>query len=174
MSQRGLAGSTKRSAPKTTCRRRSSVLTTAPSSSAIPQGEALHVPRLPFRAPAVLWVPCLPSGNDRTGWMQESSWERRSSRGASYWISRVVELRVPHRAHEGFTSQLHRTRLLRWTWEGDREFSISEVMFLRAHTFPFDSSLKKVLKAQVFLTACRKPTGSAQARMDPFTSCQQT
>lgn len=60
--------------------------------------------------------PCSPSGNDRTGWMQESSWERRSSSGASYWISSVAELRVPHRAHAGFTSQLQRARLPRWAW----------------------------------------------------------
>lgn len=57
---------------------------------------------------------CSPSGNERTGWMQESSWDRRSSRGASYWMSSVEGLRVPHRAHEGFTSQLQRARLPRW------------------------------------------------------------
>lgn len=87
--------------------------------------------------------PRSPSGNERTGWMQESSWDRRSSRGASYWMSSVEGLRVPHRAHEGFTSQLQHARLPRWAC-GDTGDSHTQ------HTWP-GTAQGKHPKMQLYL-----------------------
>lgn len=107
---------------------------------------APRAPHSPTAAPSVTPIPphspalpCSPSGKDRTGWMQESSWDRRSSSGASYCMSSGAELRAPHRAHEGLTSQLHRARLFRWTWAGGQRPSASHgALFARC---PVQSAL---------------------------------
>lgn len=57
-----------------------------------------------------------------------------------------------------------------------QEFRLSEVMFLRAlfTRSPLTAHEKSPQGSRFFVTPCRKPTGLAQTRTDPFTSCQQT